>query len=718
MKKQIILLLLVAMLACLLAAPVAADVTLVMTVSTSKTSVSAGDVITVTVSISETDNCSSVGLGIQYDVNAFEMVENSFDPLVAHTQASCKYNAAAKGYVASIMLESTQKVSGALFTFQLKVKEGVAIGASYEISGKTSIRVGGTTSSCGINKATVKIVCAHKYDNDCDTACNACGEKREIQHKYDGGKVTTAATCAKEGVKTYTCTICGAKKTEAVAKTTHVYDSGKVTTPATCTADGVKTYTCTGVGCGHQKTEVIPKVGHNFDDGKVTTPATCTTNGVKTFSCKDSGCTEKYTEVIPKTGHKHDSGKVTTPATCTTDGVKTYSCTNAGCNDQYTESIPKTGHKHDSGKVTTPATCTTDGVKTYSCTNSGCTDQYTEVIPQTGHNYDGGKVTTEPSCAKEGVKTFTCNTCGATRTEKIAKPNHISDEGNVTIPPDCTQSGVKTFACVNCGAVLASETLKPVGHEYESQITQEPTCQEEGVETFTCNNCGDVYTQPIAKIDHVYSHECDPDCDACEELRVVEHIYNQRFSFDETGHWHECGTCGDVLELIPHTPGPEATEEEDQICLECGFVIQPAGVHIHELAGDWINDENEHWHLCGCGEILGKEPHTWTLSHVDEEAGVETYTCLHCGLTKEEELPQQTEPSVQPTEPSEEPTDPSETEPGPSGTEPDDNKPGQNQQKFPWWIVFLSVGVLLLSAVLFIIIGIAKSKRQVGKYSA
>ena len=677
MKKRIILLLLVAMLACLLAAPVSADVTPVMTVSTSKTSVSAGDVITVTVSISETDNCSSVGLGIQYDANAFEMVENSFTPLVAHSLASCKYNANAKGYVASIMLTSAQKVSGALFTFQLKVKEGVAIGMSYEIFGGASIRVGGTLHQHNTNKATVKIVCNHKYDNDCDSTCNACGEKREIQHKYDGGKVTTAATCVQEGVKTYTCSVCGAKKTEAIAKTAHTYDSGKVTVPATCTTDGVKTYTCTVSGCGHQKTEAIPKLGHHFDEGKVTTPATCTTDGVKTFSCKDSGCTEKYTEVIPKTGHKHDSGKVTTPATCTTNGVKTFSCTNAGCSDQYTE-----------------------------------------VIPQTGHNYDGGKVTTEPSCTQEGVKTFTCTTCGATRTEKIAKVNHVSNDGTVTIPPNCTESGVKTYACVKCGAVLASETLKPIGHAYESQITQAPTCQEEGVETFTCKNCGDVYTQPLAKTNHTYSYECDPDCDVCGEVRVVEHIYNQRWSFDETGHWHECGICGDVLELIPHTPGPEATEEEDQICLECGFVIQVAGTHVHEMAGDWINDENEHWHQCGCGEILGKEPHTWTLSHVDEEAGVETYTCLQCGLTKEEELPPQTQPSEQPTDPSQTPTAPPETNPGPSATGPEDNPPEQNQQEFPWWIVFLSVGVLLFGAVMFIIIGIAKSKKQVGKYSA
>ncbi len=80
-------------------------------------------------------------------------------------------------------------------------------------------------------------------------------------HTWDGGKVTKPATETSTGVKTYTCTVCGATKTETIAKlshTTHKWDNGKVTKEATLTATGVKTYTCTV--CGTTKTTEIPKL--------------------------------------------------------------------------------------------------------------------------------------------------------------------------------------------------------------------------------------------------------------------------------------------------------------------------------------------------------------------------------------------------------------------------------------------------------------------------
>ena len=41
----------------------------------------------------------------------------------------------------------------------------------------------------------------------------------DIEHKWDAGKVTKPATATAEGIKTYTCTICGETKTEAIPKT-------------------------------------------------------------------------------------------------------------------------------------------------------------------------------------------------------------------------------------------------------------------------------------------------------------------------------------------------------------------------------------------------------------------------------------------------------------------------------------------------------------------
>lgn len=69
--------------------------------------------------------------------------------------------------------------------------------------------------------------------------CSDCGgevsrETKTIKapgHKWDEGKVTTQPTTAKEGVKTFTCTVCQATKTEPIAKLPT--SGGKRPAPAT-----------------------------------------------------------------------------------------------------------------------------------------------------------------------------------------------------------------------------------------------------------------------------------------------------------------------------------------------------------------------------------------------------------------------------------------------------------------------------------------------------
>ena len=64
-------------------------------------------------------------------------------------------------------------------------------------------------------------------------------------HTWNAGVVTKEPACTEAGVKTYTCTTCGATKTEEIPATGHTWNDGEVTTAATCTEAGVKTYTCT-----------------------------------------------------------------------------------------------------------------------------------------------------------------------------------------------------------------------------------------------------------------------------------------------------------------------------------------------------------------------------------------------------------------------------------------------------------------------------------------
>ncbi len=122
-------------------------------------------------------------------------------------------------------------------------------------------------------------------------------------HRYDEGTVTEVATCAEEGIKTFTCLECGNTKTAATAKdpTKHI---GETTTinqkEATCSEEGytgdTQCFDCqTIINTG----STIPATdNHTFDEGVITKAATETSTGIKTYTCLECGTSK--TEVIPK----------------------------------------------------------------------------------------------------------------------------------------------------------------------------------------------------------------------------------------------------------------------------------------------------------------------------------------------------------------------------------------------------------------------------------
>ena len=82
-------------------------------------------------------------------------------------------------------------------------------------------------------------------------------------HNYVS-KVTKKATCVEEGEITYTCIAtngtCDKKTyTEVVPKTAHTYGEWKVVKEATETEEGLKSHSCTV--CGAKETASIPKKG-------------------------------------------------------------------------------------------------------------------------------------------------------------------------------------------------------------------------------------------------------------------------------------------------------------------------------------------------------------------------------------------------------------------------------------------------------------------------
>ena len=228
---------------------------------------------------------------------------------------------------------------------------------------------------------------------------------------YGTTENTVPATCGEAGRVDTICDNCGeiVSTKEIPATGAHTWGNGTVTTEPTETTPGVRTFTCPV--CGATRTETIPATGaHDYQFTKNVAP-TCTTDGYDLYTCSGCGATEKRNSK-PALGHKWDNGTVTIAPTETTPGERTYTCT--VCGATRTETIPATGaHTHvwDNGTVTIAPTETTPGVRTYTCTVCGQTKN--EIIPATG----GSSVCPgSPSCPSYGFS-------------DVAGPNDWSHEG-------------------------------------------------------------------------------------------------------------------------------------------------------------------------------------------------------------------------------------------------------------------------------------------------
>jgi hypothetical protein len=86
----------------------------------------------------------------------------------------------------------------------------------------------------------------------------------EEESKVEVESTTSSKTEEKSEVKkeeTYKSTNTSTTKVEETPAHTHAWDGGTITSSATCTNNGVKTYKCS---CGQTKTESINASGHNW----------------------------------------------------------------------------------------------------------------------------------------------------------------------------------------------------------------------------------------------------------------------------------------------------------------------------------------------------------------------------------------------------------------------------------------------------------------------
>ena len=265
-----------------------------------------------------------------------------------------------------------------------------------------------------------------------DMYCKDCGEKlsdgktiaKTTEHTWDAGKVTKAATCTEKGVKTYTCTVCGATKTEEIAATGHQHTEVRNKVEATCTKEGYSgDVYCTDCGTKLSSGTEIAKKAHEYEE-RERNEANCKRNGYILFVCKV--CGDEKREVLPKTDHQHTEIRNKVEATCTDEGYTgdTY-CTDCGEKLSDGKKIPATGHIHIGYLGKKEATCENDGYTGDAyCKDCGITLEIGKNIPALGHTWEKKSVIA-PTYTKKGTITYICKRCKekkAVTTKKLAYP--------------------------------------------------------------------------------------------------------------------------------------------------------------------------------------------------------------------------------------------------------------------------------------------------------
>lgn len=238
------------------------------------------------------------------------------------------------------------------------------------------------------------------------------GVKIACAHGSTQEKVVNNATHTQAGQKATVCTACNATiKTEPIPAQGHTFSAWKVTTPATCIKEGVETRTCS---CGISETRSVSKTAHTPGEWVETKSPTCTDAGEEEQKC--SICkTLLSTQAIPAKGHTPDKWEITKEATCTELGSKKATCT--VCGKEFTEEIPALGHTADKWETVKNATCTQAGERKATCTV--CGEEFTETIPALGHKYGKWTVTKEATKTAEGKKERECSVCGEKETAVI-----------------------------------------------------------------------------------------------------------------------------------------------------------------------------------------------------------------------------------------------------------------------------------------------------------
>ena len=429
--------------------------------------------------------------------------------------------------------------------------------------------------------------------------CKVCyvegGEPTEtVSTTNISAEVTTPATCAVAGVTTYTATFeapegaeedawvpaATSKDVENILVDTvngHTYGEGVVTTPATCTTDGEKTYTCsvcTEGTEGHTKTEAITKLGHSETDsnndhicdreGCEVAISTCKDNAAhtaaKAATCKEAGNIEYWTCSVCK--------KMYSNADCTTEVT------------DVTIAIDKNNHANIVTDEAVDVTCTTDGKTEGShCEACGTVIVAQETVAAVGHKYNVEQNRTAATCMATGSVVWKCANCDSTKTETLAidSSNH-------------TGYGETTYQWSSDYSICTATRTCTCGHKETTDSKSSVTSTVAASDTVAGSK---THTAPFEGVAWASEQSTD------EEIPALGCNYSDKWSSNETYHWHECSTCGARRDEAAH-----ADDNNDHKCDICEYVMSSCSFTAQGAlisAGDCVTEAEYKGKCAVCG---------------------------------------------------------------------------------------------------------------------
>ena len=452
------------------------------------------------------------------------------------------------------------------------------------------------------------------------------------------GQATIAATAGAVSDSCVVTVVCGHKLTEYPA------------TPASCQGTGNNLYYVCNI-CGDVlaadksslttvEAQTLPKVSCSGGTPSCSAQAVC------------SMCGQPYGEKLPheyqtvwstdESNHWHQCRNcedkidlashkfqwiIDSAATEDVTGLKHEEC-DCGYKRNEGTVIDKLDHVHVgiTNHPAVPATCVATGtVEYWTCSSSKCAGKYygdaacqtvltTIVAGIDSTNHVGGttlKGAFAATCGAAGYSGDThCASCDALLKQGAEIPatgNHTAKAGWITSDTQHWQE------CSVCDAVIGEKQT----HALTWIQDQAPTEENEGVKHQVCEIC-DYECNKGTAIDKL-AHE--PELMAgspatCTEAGVMEHFY--------------CDNCGKYFASVDGQVGDEITQADTVI-----------GKLDHTFGTEWTSDKDGHWYACVCGEKADLSAHTpIVVGKVDPAEGKPGYTgdtvCEICGHIIEE----------------------------------------------------------------------------------